>query len=147
MYAMSGGTLLALSTDEIEMSQTACMGPVDPQLGNLFKYGSAASWDHIVKYKGKKAEDQTISFAMIGRQYTQTIKNHLDKVMTLDMTPDDKKKFINLITSGDIEHAFALTPQELFKMGVPIKYIKDKDILNRLMKFIIRSGNEGVTYA
>src|SRR5256885_6486241 len=32
-YAMSGGTLIALSADEIVMSEHAVLGPVDPQLG------------------------------------------------------------------------------------------------------------------
>src|ERR1700755_982118 len=32
-YAMSGGTLIALSADEIVMSKHAVLGPVDPQLG------------------------------------------------------------------------------------------------------------------
>ena len=30
LFAMSGGTLLALSTDELYMTPTACLGPVDP---------------------------------------------------------------------------------------------------------------------
>jgi ClpP class serine protease len=147
MYAMSGGTLLALSTDEIHMSSTACMGPVDPQLGSLFKFGSASAWDHIVKYKGKKADDQSISFAMMGKQYTKTIQLHLDNVMHLNMDSKLKKRFIEFITTGGIEHAFALTPRELQKMGLPIKFIEEKDILIKLMKYIVKSGNEGVTYA
>jgi ClpP class serine protease len=32
-YAMSGGTLIALAADEIEMSEHTVIGPVDPQLG------------------------------------------------------------------------------------------------------------------
>jgi ClpP class serine protease len=32
-YAMSGGTLIALSADEIVMDPNAVLGPVDPQLG------------------------------------------------------------------------------------------------------------------
>ncbi len=32
-YAMSGGTLIALSADEIVMAENAVLGPVDPQLG------------------------------------------------------------------------------------------------------------------
>src|SRR3954452_24802920 len=32
-YAMSGGTLIALAADEIVMSESAVLGPVDPQLG------------------------------------------------------------------------------------------------------------------
>ena len=33
-YAMSGGTMLALASDEIIMDGNAVLGPVDPQLGN-----------------------------------------------------------------------------------------------------------------
>jgi ClpP class serine protease len=32
-YAMSGGTLIAPSADEIVMSKHAVLGPIDPQLG------------------------------------------------------------------------------------------------------------------
>jgi ClpP class serine protease len=34
-YAMSGGTLIALSADEIVMAEYAVLGPVDPQLGEF----------------------------------------------------------------------------------------------------------------
>lgn len=146
-YAMSGGTLLALSTDEIYMSPTACIGPVDPQLGSLFRYGSAASWDKIVKYKGKKAEDQSISFALMGEQYTKSIKNHLINTIHLNMNPKDKLKFVDFITSGKVEHAFALTVGDLKKMGVPVKIMEDKGILIKLIKFITSKGTDGVTYA
>ncbi len=146
MYAMSGGTLLALSTQEIHMAQTACLGPVDPQLGNLFRYGSAKSYNRILKVKGNKAEDQTISFAMMGSQYTRTIRNHLMDIIEFPMSKSEKKKFVSFLTSGDTEHAFALTPKEMQKFGVPVKIIKDDILITKMMKYIISSGNEGVTY-
>jgi len=34
-YAMSGGTLIALTADEIVMDPNAVLGPVDPQIGNM----------------------------------------------------------------------------------------------------------------
>lgn len=34
-YAMSGGTLIALAADDIVMSPSAVLGPVDPQIGEL----------------------------------------------------------------------------------------------------------------
>src|SRR5205807_1940655 len=34
-YAMSGGTLIALTADEIVMDPNAVLGPVDPQIGGL----------------------------------------------------------------------------------------------------------------
>ncbi|MCK9369991.1 hypothetical protein M0R04_08815 [Candidatus Dojkabacteria bacterium] len=146
-YAMSGGTLLALSTDEVYMSPTACLGPVDPQLGSLFSYGSAAAWDRIVKFKGKKADDQSISFAMMGEQYTKSIRTHLMNTIHLNMNVKDKEKFINFITSGKVEHGFALTVGDLQRLHVPVKIMKDKGVLIKFMKFITSKGNEGVTYA
>src|SRR5712691_5000782 len=34
-YAMSGGTLIALTADEVVMDPNAVLGPVDPQLGDM----------------------------------------------------------------------------------------------------------------
>ena len=34
-YAMSGGTMIALSADEVVMDENAVLGPVDPQVGNF----------------------------------------------------------------------------------------------------------------
>src|SRR3712207_997091 len=34
-YAMSGGTLVALAADEIEVDQHAALGPVNPQVGEV----------------------------------------------------------------------------------------------------------------
>lgn len=145
MYAMSGGTLLTLSTDEVYMSPTACLGPVDPQLGSLFKYGSAKSWDKILKFKGKKADDSSISMAFTGAQYTKTINNYLKEITDFGMSKKDKKNFINFLTQGDVEHAFALTPTELKKLNFPVRKIPGK-ILDRLFKLVGSSSAEGVSY-
>lgn len=145
-YAMSGGTLLALSCKEIFMGNNACIGPVDPQLGSLFKFGSAKSWNHIVKFKGKKADDSTISMALMGEQYTKSIRDYISSIVDFGMNPKQKKDFVNFITSGDVEHAYALTPQQLNSFGIQFKQIPDK-LQNKLLKLIISKGNEGVNYA
>ena len=146
MYAMSGGTLLTLSTDEVFMSPTSCLGPVDPQLGTLFKFGSAKSWDRILKFKGKKAEDSSISMAFTGKQYTKTINSYLKEITDFGMSKEDKKKFIDFITNGSVEHAFALTPYELKKLNFPVKRIGSR-IQERLIKLVGSASAEGVTYA
>jgi len=146
LYSMSGGSLLALSCNEIAMTKNACLGPIDPQLGNLFKYGSAKSWDHIVKYKGKKAEDQSISFAMTGMQYTKSIRNHLNKVMDFGMSTKQRTRFADFLTDGSIEHAFPLTPGDLGKFGVKVDVIENTKMLKILSKLVTSNRGEGVTY-
>ena len=146
LYAMSGGTLLALSCDEIYMSDTACLGPVDPQLGSFFRYGSSKTWDKILKFKGKKAEDQSISFAHTGKQYTKSIREHFMNNINFGLNQKDKKILSDFLTSGSVEHAHPLTKKDLEAFGMPIKSIADKKMLGKLIKFIGRTSNEGVTY-
>ena len=146
LYAMSGGTLLALSCDKLYMSDTACLGPVDPQLGSFFRFGSAKSWDKILKFKGKKAEDQSISFAHTGKQYTKSIRDHLINSIDFGLSKEDKKTLASFLTSGSVEHAHPLTKTDLQSFGMPIKNISNKKILEKLIKFVGRASNEGVTY-
>lgn len=143
IYSMSGGTFLALSCDEIYMAPTACLGPVDPQLGNLFKYGSSKAWSKIVKYKGRKAEDSSISFAMMGEQYTRTIRNNIIELLSDKIPGSEAKKLATFLTNGEVEHAFSLTPQLLRANGLNIKDLDNKTTL-LLTKVLSSSLFEGV---
>ena len=146
LFSMSGGSLLALSCDELLMTQNACLGPIDPQLGSLFRYGSAAAWEKIVKFKGKKAEDQSISFAMMGKQYTKSISEHLNKIIDFDLSSAQKGKLIKFLTDGSIEHAYPLTISDLQGFGIDVYTLQNKKFLKLLSKFISCTGKEGVTY-
>jgi len=138
-YAMSGGTLLALSCDKICMSETASLGPIDPQLGSFFKVGSARGWKEVLRKKGNKVEDQSILFNMAGQQYTQTIKEHITEVMQVPCKK--KKEFISYISSGDVEHAKALTADDLRKFGFDITTIGDR-LQSLLIKLVGRTDKE-----
>lgn len=143
-FAMSGGTLLALSTDEIYMNDYSCLGGVDPQLGNLFKFGSARSWKEVLKLKGKKAEDSSISFKFIGEQYTKSMKETISNLLEGKVNQSDKKKLVNLFVSGEVEHGFNLSKDFLISMGMNINSIDDK--MNMKLVNLIKSMPEGVTY-
>ena len=148
MYSMSGGSLLALSCKELIMTPNACLGPIDPQLGSFFKFGSAKAWDHIVKFKGKKAEDQSISFAMMGKQYTKSIAAHLNKIIDFDLNNKQKTKLIEFLTDGSIEHAYPLTTTDLERFGIKVNVLSSKDekFMKILSKLISSHSKEGVTY-
>jgi len=144
VYAMSGATLLALSCNQIMMNPTSCLGPTDPQLSSfLGGYGSSKAWNDIVKFKGKRAEDTSISFALMGRQYTHTISETINELI-MDKIPNaaKRKKFVQLLTSGNIEHAKPLTPALLMDYGLPITMIEDKTnvILTKLLNSNLYEG-------
>lgn len=145
-FSMSGGTLLAMSCNKIYMGNGAVLGCTDPQLGSLFKFGSAKAWKYIKDFKGKKADDQTISFALMGEQYTKSIKEHLNRVIKLQMTPENKSRLVEFLTNGEVEHAYHIDQTLLGSFGVPVQTI-NPILQTKLIKLIISKGMEGVNYA
>lgn len=145
-YAMSGGTMLALSCDKILMGQFACLGPVDPQLGGLFSYGSARSWKEVLKKKGRKANDSTIQNAYVGEQYTKTIRNDITGLLSLIITDPVKLEMaVNLFTDGQLEHAYQLDNEKLNDLGIPSEPLGD--LLHQLLsKIICNDWIEGVSW-
>lgn len=145
VHAMSGGTLLALSCDKIYMNDVSCLGPVDPQLGSLFKFGSSKAWDEVLRIKGKRASDESITFSMMGKQYTKSIRNVISGIIDNKVSKDKKKSFLDLITSGEIEHGFNLTQAQLIDSGLKISPISS-DINKVITKIINSKACEGVNY-
>lgn len=145
-FAMSAGTLLAFSCDELFMNRTSCLGPVDPQLGSFFKFGSARSWDRIVKFKGKKASDDSIGFAFMGSQATRTIRNHLKGLLKNRFkTVGELNYFVKFLTHGDVGHGFALTMSDLRGFGLRVRELKSEEA-NLLNKILLSELYEGVYY-
>ncbi len=144
LYAMSGGTILTLSCSTLLMGENACLGPVDPQLGSLLSYGSANNWDKILKFKGKKAKDDSINLAYTGKQYSKSIKDYMNKIVEFGLTAKKKKEFIDFITSGKVEHAFPLTKEDLEGYGFKIGKIPKKQ-MDLILEIIAHKHGEGVT--
>jgi ClpP class serine protease len=144
MYSMSGGTILALSCNEIYMSESATLGPIDVQMGSLFKFGSAKAWEEVVKKKGNKAEDSSITFNLMGKQYTKSIRNNASEAIGDKLVGKQKETFLDFITNGEVEHAYNLTPEVLSSFGFDVKKISPLDNV-KLFK-VLKSIKEGVTY-
>jgi len=146
LYAMSGGTLLALACNKIIMGDYASLGPIDPQLGNLFGYGSAQSWKRVVKRKGRHASDIAIQMAFIGEQYTKTIANQIRRVLTNKIqNAEQLEQAVEFLTSGNIEHGYQVTAELLSSLGIKTDKLPP-EIKSKLIKIINSSMIEGVYF-
>lgn len=145
VYSMSGGTYLALSTNELYMNDYACLGGIDPQLGNLFSYGSAKGWKEVLRLKKGKANDQSIIMNLMGKQYTKTMKKNINELL-IKKLPDknQRNEFVDYLTSGEIQHALPLTKSTLRSFGLKIGDIDEKTNI-KLLKLIKNIG-DGVIY-
>jgi hypothetical protein len=143
LYAMSGGTLLALSCNKIFMGKHAVLGPVDPQIGTLFRFGSAESWQHVINTKGDKSTDTSIQMAFLAKQYSNSIKVIVKELLNIKSI--ENEQLLNLLTSGEIEHGKPLTGLELLKYGLYTELESD-EIHEISSKIISSSFYEGVYY-
>jgi len=136
-YSMSAGTYIALSCDSIHMSKDSSLGMTDPQIGILFWVHSAKAWQQIIKFKGKKANDESVMMAEYSKQATDFIK---EKMANLKMLKN-KDKFIEMVTSGNYPHAKQLNKSDLESFGIKIDDIEFNEIFE-----IIRNLKKGIIY-
>jgi ClpP class serine protease len=81
-YAMSGGTLIAMASDEIVMDPHAALGPVDPQLGDQQGVYPATDLLKIVEKKNKnRIDDKTLIYAEEAAKAMEQMKVLLKKIL------------------------------------------------------------------
>jgi ClpP class serine protease len=135
-YAMSGGTMLALASDEIVMDANAVLGPVDPQLGNF----PAASILKVVEDKPiGEIEDQTLIMADLSRKAIQQVQRFVrtllkDSVPQQKIQPENIEHIIEALTTGRVTHDYPITVEEATEMGLPITVGLPRSIYD-LMEF------------
>ena len=142
VYAMSGGTLIALAADEIVMGEFSVLGPIDPQISGL----PAAS---IVRAKDAKpiesVFDLTLVLADVSEKALDQVKRGAVEILTPRMDTDKAKALAEKLAGGHWTHDYALTPQEASDLGLPVKVGMPQEVLN-LMKLypqpVQRSGVE-----
>ncbi|MEA2287353.1 MAG: hypothetical protein QOJ21_3396 [Solirubrobacteraceae bacterium] len=112
-YAMSGGTLIALSADEIVVDAHASLGPVDPQLGEY----AAASLVAVAERPGDH-EDKTLLMADVGRKAIVQVESFTTRLLERHMDPERAAEVARILATGTWTHDHPLQAPELHAMGL-----------------------------
>ncbi len=117
-YAMSGGTLIALSADEIIMDPNAVLGPVDPQIGQM----PAASILKVLEQKDPKdIDDQTLILADVSLKAIKQMKDYLRNLLTTKGMDEEKaERIAQELAEGKFTHDYPLTVDYLKELGLPV---------------------------
>jgi ClpP class serine protease len=142
VYAMSGGTLIALAADEIVLGEFSVLGPIDPQIAGL----PAAS---IVKARDSKPVDSvfdlTLVLADVAEKALIQVKQGAVELLTPRMEPSAAEALAAKLAGGHWTHDYALTASEARALGLPVKVGMPPEVM-RLMSLypqpIQRSGVE-----
>ena len=136
-YAMSGGTLVALSADEIVMDENAVLGPVDPQLG---QYPAVSILAAVERKNVDEVDDNTLILADMSRKALRQVRQTLMDIMSFnDVPPEMAERLAETLSSGVWTHDYPITVREARELGMPITTDMPKEVY-QLMNLYPQSG-------
>jgi ClpP class serine protease len=143
VYAMSGGTLIALAADEIVMGEFSVLGPIDPQIAGL----PAAS---IVRARDAKpigsVFDLTLVLADVSEKALAQVKQGAVELLTPRMEQAAAEALAAKLAGGHWTHDYALTATEAISLGLPVKVGMPNDVLELLKLYPQPVQQSGVEF-
>jgi ClpP class serine protease len=116
-YAMSGGTLLALTADEVVMDPNAVLGPVDPQIDDM----PAASIVKILDQKPRaQISDEMLVLADIATKARIQEVSFVAEVLLKHLPRDRALALATALTEGRWTHDFPITVEAAKQLGLPV---------------------------
>jgi ClpP class serine protease len=125
-YAMSGGTLIALSADEIVMSPHAVLGPVDPQLG---QYPAASLLKVVARKPIAKVDDETLILADVGEKAIAQLKETVKELTGRSQSAESSETLAGLLATGTWTHDYPITFAEAQRLGLKVSSEMPKEVL------------------
>lgn len=140
-YAMSGGTLIAISADEIVMDPNAVLGPVDPQIGQF----PAVSILKVIEDKNiDRVDDETLILADISRKAIRQVKETISKLACCQYTEEEAAKLAEELASGKWTHDYPITVEEAREFGLKVTTDMPPEIY-KIMNLFPQSGQRRPT--
>jgi ClpP class serine protease len=143
IYAMSGGTLIALAADEIVLGEFSVLGPIDPQILGL----PAAS---IVRARDSKPVEQvfdlTLVLADVSEKALAQVKRGAVELLTPRMEQAAAQALAEKLAGGHWTHDYALTATEAAEIGLPVKVGMPLEIMNLMKLYPQPIQKSGVEY-
>jgi ClpP class serine protease len=120
-YAMSGGTLIALSADEIVMDRNAVLGPVDPQLPMGQGSVAAASILKALAQPNPNRDDQTLILGDVAEKALRQVKATVKTLLLDHHSETDAERLATTLSSGGWTHDYPLQVEELRELAISVR--------------------------
>jgi ClpP class serine protease len=116
-YAMSGGTLIALTADEILMDSNAVLGPVDPQIGDM----PAASIVKLLELKpATQVSDEMLVMADVAQKARVQVATFVAEVLLKHLPKERAAMLAATLSEGRWTHDFPITVEAARQLGLPV---------------------------
>ncbi len=136
-YAMSGGTLIALASDEIVMDAHAVLGPVDPQLGQY----PAASIVSVAERKPiERVDDDTLILADVAKKALRQVHAAVAELAARRLSPEQANALADQLATGQWTHDYPITVDEARTLGLAVSTDMPRGVYE-LMELYPQAGN------
>ncbi|WP_088345363.1 MULTISPECIES: ATP-dependent Clp protease proteolytic subunit [Rhodomicrobium] len=143
VYAMSGGTLIALAANEILLGEFSVLGPIDPQLAGF----PAAS---IVRARDSKplseVHDLTLVMADMSEKALAQVKRGAVELTRKRLGEERAAALAEKLAGGYWTHDYALTYDEAAALGLPVKLGLPQSVLNLMTLYPQPVQQSGVEF-
>ena len=130
-YALSGGTLVALAAQSLELWPHAALGPVDPQLGPF----SAAALRAVIDSKPvEHVDDYTLALAHEARKSLQQTTVLLRELI------GDNPRALQRLVAGEVPHSYPVTVEEAQALGLAVEVAAPGDNIRALIQALAPKG-------
>jgi ClpP class serine protease len=116
-YAMSGGTLIALAADEIIMSPSAVLGPVDPQLG---EYPAASILAAVHSKDPNEIDDKTLILADVSTKAQTQVRAFVGSLLRRKLPDKQADELADILSSGRWTHDFPIDLELARSLGLKV---------------------------
>jgi len=116
-YAMSGGTMIALASDEIVMDENAVLGPVDPQIGN---YPAVSILKVLEDKPARDIDDETLILADVSRKAIAQVKRTIEDIACCQYDDQKAKELAETFASGRWTHDYPISFEEAKELGLRV---------------------------
>jgi ClpP class serine protease len=143
-YAMSGGTLLALTADEIVMDPHAVLGPVDPQIGDM----PASSIVKLLALKPTaQISDEMLVLADVAQKARVQVATFVAQTLLKHLPQERAAALATALSEGRWTHDFPITVEAARALGLPVSTAMPP-LIYELMDLYPQSGEgrPSVTY-
>ncbi|VVB94947.1 Serine dehydrogenase proteinase [uncultured archaeon] len=138
-YAMSGGTLVALSADEIVLDNNAVLGPVDPQLGGQQSYYPAASILKALETPNPNRDDHILILGDVARKAIDQVYNTVYNLLLEQHGKEKADELARTLSEGRWTHDYPIDFEQAKALGLPVNDQVPKEIYD-LMELYPQAG-------
>src|SRR5262245_31656549 len=142
VYAMSGGTLIALAADEIVLGEFSVLGPIDRQMAGL----PAASIEARDSKPVGSVFDLTLVLADVAEKALAQVKQGAVELLTPRMEQAAAEALAAKLAGGHWTHDYALTAGAARALGLPVKVGMPLEVMELMKLYPQPIQQSGVEY-